>query len=153
MSLHQTVYTFCMSERSLYDQVYKRCSMAIDRHLREDLFPTLRGQRGIILLNDLLIEWKKHKVLGKWIGSIFASVDRYYAEMFQLVPLKDSTLASFRLLIVSPLMDSVREALLDAMRKDRQEGITQDALVVVKNTNELLVEISKNKRSLVRRRV
>jgi len=81
--------------------------------------------------------------LGKWIGSIFASVDRYYAEMFQLVPLKDSTLASFRLLIVSPLMDSVREALLDAIRKDRQEGITQDVLVVVKNTNELLVEISK----------
>jgi hypothetical protein len=145
--------------------------MAIDRHLREDLLPTLRGQRGILLLKDLLIEWRKHRVLVKWISSIFASVvgcctfpvvnlkDRYYAEQFQLVPLKDATLNSFRLLIVSPLMDSIREALLDAMRKDRHEGITEgrrllffcnsvwkDALAVVKNTTEVVREfINSNK--------
>jgi cullin 1 len=62
----------------------------------------LREKHGEFLLRELVLRWKNHKVMVKWLSRFFNYLDRYFITRKSLLPLKAVGWGSFETLVMSP---------------------------------------------------
>eukprot|EP01090_Pellita_catalonica_P011406 TRINITY_DN23048_c0_g1_i1.p1 TRINITY_DN23048_c0_g1~~TRINITY_DN23048_c0_g1_i1.p1 ORF type:complete len:247 (-),score=25.55 TRINITY_DN23048_c0_g1_i1:19-678(-) len=107
---------------SATDQLYKRYGMKIDDYCRETINPQLRNLKGEALIAATLVRWRGFALLVKWLGGIFAYVDRYYCQALSLMPLSEVAYNSFRLLVLEGLHSDIF-ATVNSIITSHREGV------------------------------
>jgi cullin 1 len=69
------------------------------------VLPSLREKHGEFLLRELVLRWKNHKVMVRWLTRFFHYLDRYFITRRSLLPLKSVGYDSFKTLVGSVLFD------------------------------------------------
>jgi len=146
VDLYNQIYGMCTKKTGGADQIYKRYSMTVDEYLREKVLPQIRNKRGTFLLEDLIQLYSHHQTLVKWLGCVFAYVDRHYAKMLNLMGMKEMAWNSFRFLVVDPCIDNVREAMADIIEDNRRGNLKNSnptKMKLVGQTVKFLLEVGK----------
>ena len=60
----------------------------------------VREKHGEFLLRELVLRWKNHKVMVKWLSRFFNYLDRYYISRRSLLKLKAVGWRSFETLVI-----------------------------------------------------
>jgi len=93
------------------------------------------------LLQEVIMEYKKHRLFARWLGSVFAYVDRQYADPLKLLPLREMTLKSFPLVVISSLSESLKSILMNIVSRDRNYSLEPEILESLKDFIECLEEM------------
>ncbi|CAO2162479.1 unnamed protein product [Urochloa humidicola] len=141
MSLYTTAYDMCTQKppHDYSQQMYERYRMALDKYITSDVLPSLREKHGEFLLRELVLRWKNHKVMVKWLGRFFYYLDRYFISRKSLTTLKDVGTESFLTLVFDELKATVTMIVIAMIDQDREGQIIDRPLV--KNVLDIYYEI------------
>ncbi|CAO2184574.1 unnamed protein product [Urochloa humidicola] len=141
MSLYTTAYDMCTQKppHDYSQQMYERYRMALDKYITSDVLPSLREKHGEFLLRELVLRWKNHKVMVKWLGRFFYYLDRYFISRKSLPILKDVGTESFKTLVFNELKATVTMIVIAMIDQDREGQIIDRPLV--KNVLDIYYEI------------
>ncbi|CAO2179951.1 unnamed protein product [Urochloa humidicola] len=141
MSLYTTAYDMCTQKppHDYSQQMYERYRMALDKYITSDVLPSLREKHGEFLLRELVLRWKNHKVMVKWLGRFFYYLDRYFISRKSLTTLRDVGTESFLTLVFDELKATVTMIVIAMIDQDREGQIIDRPLV--KNVLDIYYEI------------
>ncbi|WVZ71115.1 hypothetical protein U9M48_019736 [Paspalum notatum var. saurae] len=80
----------------LYD-MYK--ADLLDVYITSTVLPSLMEKHGEFLLRELVLRWKNHKVMVRWLSRFFDYLDRFFVSRRSLDPLSTVGWNSFKTLI------------------------------------------------------
>jgi cullin 1 len=66
------------------------------------VLPSLREKHGEFLLRELVLRWKNHRIMVKWLSRFFNYLDRYYIPRRSIVGLKAVGQSCFETLVICP---------------------------------------------------
>jgi cullin 1 len=89
----------------------------------------LQGLQGNALLGAVAQKWANHEVMVRWMQRFFQYLDRFYVEINSLTPLTDQGYKIFRQVIFVPLIQNITGAILENIRKEREEEFVDVDLV------------------------
>lgn len=100
-------------------ELYARYGQAFSAYIAERVLPALRGHSGEFLLSELWTRWSNHKLMVRWLSRFFNYLDRYYIARHTMHALPEVGLMRFRDEVYEQVKKPAREALLDAVAKER----------------------------------
>ncbi|RCV25453.1 hypothetical protein SETIT_5G167900v2 [Setaria italica] len=141
MHLYTTIYNMC-TQKSPHDysqQLYDKYRGAFDDYVTFTVLPSLREKHGEFLLRELVLRWKNHKVMVRWLCRFFHYLDRYFITRRSLPALKSVGWESFKTLAFDELKATVTTILITMVDKDRDGQIIDRTLV--KNVLDIYIEL------------
>ncbi|CAO2203520.1 unnamed protein product [Urochloa humidicola] len=148
MSLYTTTYDMCTQKppHDYSQQLYQMYREALDEYITSTVLPSLTEKHGEFLLRELVLRWKNHKVMVKWLCRFFHYLDRYFTPRKSLPLLKEFGWDSFKTLVFEKLKATVTVIVISMIDQDREGQIIDRPLVknVLDIYNELAPELYEN---------
>jgi len=119
--LYTIIYQMCIQKAPYCwtPQLYERYEQAINQYLESVTLPALRRVSGAYLLREMVRRWDDHGLMRKWLYDFFRYLDRFYVKRHGKKNLNDVALLRFRAIVFEPLKAKLTQALLEAIKKDR----------------------------------
>nr|CAB3477177.1 unnamed protein product [Digitaria exilis] len=144
MALYTTIYNMC-TQKAPHDysqQLYDKYKEALDEYIITTVLPSMRQKHGEFLLRELVLRWKNHKVMIKWLSRFFHYLDRYFISRRSLPSLKSVGWESFKTLVFDEFKATVTTVVIALIDEDREGQIIDRALV--KNVLDVYIELSQD---------
>jgi len=141
MMLYTTIYNMC-TQKPPHDysaQLYERYREAFNTYITAQVLPALRESHDEFMLKELVKRWENHQVMVRWLSRFFNYLDRYYITRHSLSPLKDVGLLCFRDLVYAEIKNSVKDAVVALVDKEREGEHVNRGLI--KNVTTIFVDI------------
>ena len=100
-----------------------------EEYIAKVVLPSLRDSHDEYFLKTLVLRWKNHKLLTKWLSKIFNYLDRYYIVRYNLPKLHYVGIETFRNSVYKELHVKTRLAVLKEMERDREGEIVDTDLL------------------------
>nr|CAB3473138.1 unnamed protein product [Digitaria exilis] len=144
MALYTTIYNMCTQKapHDYSEQLYDKYKEALDEYITTTVLPSMREKHGEFLLRELVLRWKNHKVMIKWLSRFFHYLDRYFISRRSLPSLKSVGWESFKTLVFDEFKATVTTVVIAMIDEDREGQIIDRALV--KNVLDVYIELSQD---------
>ncbi|EPS67656.1 hypothetical protein M569_07118, partial [Genlisea aurea] len=119
--LPSTVYTLCdpklveRNEGKLYDLYV----LSFQNFASSKVLPSLKGKKGVELLQELLKRWEGHKIMARWLSRVFHYLNRYYLPRKALPSLMEASHSVFHDLVYSEMNGDIMDAVLSLVDRER----------------------------------
>ncbi|CAK9005115.1 Cullin-1 (OsCUL1) (OsCUL1-1) [Durusdinium trenchii] len=129
------VYTKCYdmcTQRSPHnwsEELYTRHGVTIENYFTEQVVPVLQGKRDEYLLKEMVLRWKNHEIMDKWMRKFFMYLDRYYVKHHSIPTLHESSLEKFRTLVFEQVKDEFVGGIVVQINKEREGEIVDRGLL------------------------
>lgn len=101
-------------------ELYERVQNTLNLHLKSSALPALNKLRGKeTMLKELDRRWNNHKLMVKWVTRTFSYFDRYYVKRNEQPNLEKAGFMFFKKEIFDIIVQDVRKAALNIVRKER----------------------------------
>mmetsp|Transcript_16886 Transcript_16886/g.32946 ORF Transcript_16886/g.32946 Transcript_16886/m.32946 type:complete len:759 (+) Transcript_16886:693-2969(+) len=129
------VYTKCYkmctqrSPDNYSQELYTRHGDRIKDYLEGVVMPVLREKRDEYLLKELVVRWKHHETMDKWMRRFFMYLDRYHVKHHSLPELHEASLKLFRQIVFEKVKTPFVEAILAQINKEREGEVVDRSLL------------------------
>ena len=119
------VYTICYNlctqraPNNFSEDLYANHGSTMTAYLGDHVLPALQRSAGDALLAELIVRWKHHKVMNKWMKQFFMYLDRYYVKHHSHYPLHAVGIRAFKSEVYMHIKEAVVEAMLAAIERER----------------------------------
>ncbi|OEL38156.1 Cullin-1 [Dichanthelium oligosanthes] len=136
-----TIYNMCTQKppNDYSQQLYDKYKVALDSYITSTVLPSLTEKHGEFLLRELVLRWKNHKVMVRWLSRFFHYLDRYFIARRSLASLKSVGWESFKTLVFDELKTTVTTIVIGMVDEDREGQIIDRTLV--KNVLDIYIEL------------
>jgi len=113
-------------------ELYKRHGEIVHCYLMETVLPALQGQSGQgapLFLTALKRQWENHKIMNKWLQSVYGYLDRYHVKELRLPTLKQVRFCSFQSHIYNNLQSEATAALVQLINNKRDGRPVDPSLI------------------------
>ncbi|KAG2597627.1 cullin-1-like [Panicum virgatum] len=144
MKLYTTIYDMC-TQKAPHDytsELYDRYKMVLDKYITDTVLPSLREKHGEFLLRELVLRWKNHRIMVKWLSRFFNYLDRYYIPRRSIVGLKAVGQSCFETLVYDELKATVTSIVIAMIDEDREGQIIDRTLI--KNVLDTYIELGQD---------
>ncbi|CAL4956644.1 unnamed protein product [Urochloa decumbens] len=141
ISLYTTIYDMCTQKppNDYSQELYEKYRGDLDKYITSTVLPSLREKHGEFLLREMVLRWKNHKVMVRWLTRFFHYLDRYFISRKSLMPLKEVGYDSFFTLVFEELKATVTTILIAMIDQDREGQIIDRPLV--KSVLDIYIEL------------
>ncbi|CAD6231357.1 unnamed protein product [Miscanthus lutarioriparius] len=141
MHLYTTIYNMCTQKpaNDYSAQLYERYQNLLDGYITATVLPSLQDKHGEFLLKELVVRWKNHKLMVRWLSRFFYYLDRYFITRRSLMPLKKVGWDSFKTRVFDNHKATVTSILIAMVDEDRVGQIIDRTLV--KNVLDIYIEL------------
>ena len=134
---------------ALYSLVYQMCTQPTPHNWSGKLYyafldelvdmcqapqTRVRQAGGGKVLETLIGEWDKHRLVLKAARGVLAYLDRFYVQRLALLPLEGVGVRAFREHVFEPNRELVRDAFLRLVERDRAGGLSASAQSALSDT-------------------
>ncbi|GBG26681.1 Cullin-1 [Hondaea fermentalgiana] len=124
-------YTMCTqrSPDNFSQELYTRHGERIKDYLESAVMPVLREKRDEYLLKELVVRWKQHEIMDKWMRRFFMYLDRYHVKHHSLPELHEASLKLFRTIVFQEVKPAFVAAILAQINKERDGEVVDRFLL------------------------
>ena len=125
------IYQMCIQKapHCWTPQLYERYDQSMSGYLSDVVLPAIQRQSGGYLISEVVRRWDDHLVMRKWMYDFFRYLDRFYVKRHGKKALNEVAISRFRTLIFDKCKSKLTQALLEAIRKDRNGEDTDRSML------------------------
>ncbi|CAD7954020.1 unnamed protein product [Amoebophrya sp. A120] len=141
--LYTLVYNMCTQRtpNNWQQQLYQKYGETMNQYISKRVINGLEKRVGKDLLQALLKAWSNHQLYVKWMTRFFTYLDRYYVKLQAVPSLTARGYAIFNQSIFQAVSGDTREALLQAIRSDRDGEANFSDGDIVKGVVSIFIEL------------
>ena len=132
--------------RNRSQHLYNNYCDAVKDYLSARILPRIKEKHDEAMLKELVRRWENHKLMIKFLSHVFKYLDRFYVKRLSLPELQEVGNQEFHNIIFNAVKRDVRAAILELIRKERENEMIDRKLV--KQVIEIFVEMGGSRNSL-----
>mmetsp|Transcript_2015 Transcript_2015/g.4698 ORF Transcript_2015/g.4698 Transcript_2015/m.4698 type:complete len:570 (-) Transcript_2015:1396-3105(-) len=140
--LYTLVYNMCTqrSPNNWQSQLYAKYGETMQAYISKKVLVGLEKRSGVDLLRSLKTAWSNHQIYVKWMTRFFTYLDRYYVKLQAVPSLSAKGYGIFQTHVFQAISGETREALLAAIRSERDGEANFDG-DLVKTVCSIFIEL------------